>query len=1052
MYFTVEKASRYIRDLKRYIYDDRIEISRFKMCEEDVPGAFGLDFDDSAWDGFEVGSEWGRRDKTAWFRTAIDIPEHWMGRKVALYVIADSTREGGSGGSEAILFINGEAAQGLDANHREVCLLPEQIESGRLSIAIKAFSGLKDEKRVFRTAQLVRIHEATEDLFFRAYTVLQAIDTLPETDYDRQSLVRFLNEAINTIDFRKPGSEEFYASVARANELLKARLKAYKPETENKPVITAVGHSHIDVAWLWQLRHTREKCSRTFSTVNHLMKQYPQYAFVQSTPQLYEFIEQDYPEIFAEMKKNIEAGRWEVTGGMWVEADCNVPSGESLVRQFLFGTRYMKERFGVECSVLWLPDVFGYSWALPQIIKKSGLKYFMTTKISWSQYNRAEYDTFMWRGLDGTEVLTHFITAAEVAKPRFFTYNGTLTPASAKYTWEHYRQKDINSELLLAYGFGDGGGGPTKEMIETGLKMQELPRIPEVRFGKAEEFFDRLAARVHGNPRLPVVDGELYLEYHRGTYTSQARTKRNNRRGEILLHNAELFSDLASRCVGGYEYPQEEINEAWKIVLRNQFHDILPGSSIHEVYEDSEKEFSRVFESGTTLLSRSLQAVADSVALRGRKVVVFNPLCWSRGGTVRLPLTDELTGMAVADETRSPLVTRVVDCKSGRFLEIDVPSVPGLGYRAFSLVQASDVTQRTPSIAGNDGVTVNGRCAENRFFRIELNRAGQIVSLYDKEHGREVIPPGQAANVFQAFEDRPMRYDAWNIELYYKEKETVVDDLVEWEVESHTPEQAVIRFLWKLLDSTIEQRMVVRRDSRRIDFRTRVDWREHSILLKVAFPVDVRAARATYEIQFGNVERPTHWNTSWDYARFETVGHKWADLSERGYGVSLLNDCKYGYDIKNNVMRLTLIKSGVEPDPMADQGEHLFTYSIYPHAGDWFEGETVQQAYDLNFELLAAVSDGPGGGLPAEGALATVEAGSTILETVKKAEDDDSTVLRFYEYGNRRDSVEVEFPYPVKAIEECDLMEKPIQTVGFSRSKLSFRIKPYEIKTFRVWF
>ncbi|MGB4218079.1 MAG: alpha-mannosidase, partial [Firmicutes bacterium] len=384
--------------------------------------------------------------------------------------------------------------------------------------------------------------------------------------------------------------------------------------------------------------------------------------------------------------------------------------------------------------------------------------------------------------------------------------------------------------------------------------------------------------------------------------------------------------------------------------------------------------------------------------------------------------------------------------------EIDVPSVPGLGYRAFSLVQASDVTQRTPSIAGNDGVTVNGRCVENRFFRIELNRAGQIVSLYDKEHGREVIPPGQAANVFQAFEDRPMRYDAWNIELYYQEKEIVVDDLVEWEVESHTPEQAVIRFLWKLLDSTIEQRMVVRRDSRRIDFRTRVDWREHLILLKVAFPVDVRAARATYEIQFGNVERPTHWNTSWDYARFETVGHKWADLSERGYGVSLLNDCKYGYDIKNNVMRLTLIKSGVEPDPMADQGEHLFTYSIYPHAGDWFEGETVQQAYDLNFELLAAVSDGPGGGLPAEGALATVEAGSTILETVKKAEDDDSTVLRFYEYGNRRDSVEVEFPYPVKAIEECDLMEKPIQTVGFSRSKLSFRIKPYEIKTFRVWF
>ncbi|MGB4419145.1 MAG: alpha-mannosidase [Bacillota bacterium] len=1053
MYFTVDKARRYIRDLRSYVYDDQVEIPRFKVCEEDVPQAFKPEFDDSAWSDFKIGSEWGGRDRTAWFRTTVDVPEHWVGKKIALYLIVGAGREGGLGGSEALLYVNGKAVQGLDAHHREACLLPEHIESGRLSIAIKAFSGLQDEKRVFRTARLVRIHEDAEDFFFRASTVLMAIETLPESDYDRQNLVRFLNEAINTLDFRKPGSEQFYSSVARANDLLKARLLAYKPASENKPIITAVGHSHIDVAWLWQLKHTREKCSRTFSTVNHLMKQYPEYVFLQSTPQLYEYIEEDYPEIFAEIKKNIEAGRWEVTGGMWVEADCNVPSGESLVRQFLFGTRYMKERFGVECTVLWLPDVFGYSWALPQIIKKSGLKYFMTTKISWSQYNRSEYDTFMWRGLDGTEVLTHFITTTEGETPRFFTYNGKLTPASAKYIWEHYRQKDINSELLLAYGWGDGGGGPTKEMIETGLRMQELPRVPEVHFGKAEDYFDRLAATVQGNPKLPVVDGELYLEYHRGTYTSQARTKRNNRKSEILLHNAELFNSLAFRCLDGYEYPQKEINESWKIVLRNQFHDILPGSSIHEVYIDSEKEFAQVFESGTAQLQRSLQALADSVSLKGRRIVVFNPLSWSRGGAVRVPWADEFSKMAVVDESGSRLITRVVDGKCGKFLEIDVPSVPGLGYRTFPLVAASDAVEPLASPEHeSDRVTVGDRCVENRFFRIEFNRFGQIVSIYDKELNREVIPPGQAANVFQAFEDRPMQFDAWDIDLYYQEKETVVKDLVGWEVEECSPEQAVILFKWKFLDSTIEQRMVVRRDSRRIDFRTKVDWREHSILLKVAFPVDVRATKATYEIQFGNVERPTHWNTSWDYAKFETVGHKWADLSERDYGVSLLNDCKYGYDIKNNVMRLTLIKSGIEPDPMADQGEHLFTYSIYPHAGDWFEGETAKQGYELNYELLAALADGPGGGLPTQGAFATVNAASTVLETVKKSEDDDSTVLRFYEYGNCRDDVVVEFPRRVKEAVECNLMEKPVEKAELSGDRLTFQIKPYEIKTFKVKF
>ena len=1117
MYFTLDKAARYIHDLRRYIYEDRKPIRWFKMLQQDLPGAQEPDFDDSSWTDFEVGSLWGGRDETAWFRAAVEIPENWKNCKLALHLIVGAGQEGGLHGSEALLYVNGEIVQGLDENHREVCLKKDWISSGRLAIAIKAFSGLQPEKRVFRAASLVCIDEDVEDFFFRADTVLQAVKIMKEGSYGRERLTAFLNQALNVLDFRKPGSSQFHDSVARANDLLREQLEAYKPCEENKPVITAVGHSHIDVAWLWQLKHTREKCSRTFSTVNHLMTQYPEYIFLQSTPQLYEYVKQDYPELYDRILENIKAGKWEVTGGMWVEADCNIPSGESLVRQFLFGTRYMRDELGAECSILWLPDVFGYSWALPQIIAKCGLKYFMTTKISWSQYNRSTYDTFRWRGLDGTEVLTHFITTTEGPTPRFYTYNGMLSPASAYYSWDHYQQKDINDELLLAYGWGDGGGGPTKEMIETGRRMQELPGVPQIRFGKAEEFFDRLAARVKGNPKLPVVDGELYLEYHRGTYTSQARTKKNNRMSEILLHNVELYSCLAQQCIDGYEYPQRQINDNWKIVLRNQFHDILAGSSIHEVYEDADREYAQVLESGKTHLDQALYALVSNVLPGSRRVVVFNPLSWQRGGVVRIPWTDELSGMDVVGDDGSALPACVLEDSSGKYLQVEVSGVPSLGFKAFAVVpktqaapaakdsgvtdscvedsRSGDVctadcctsdscaencsTQNSRTEKG--GVLVDGRVIETLFYRIELNAKGQIVSLYDKDAKREVIARGQAANVLQAFEDRPMSFDAWDIDLYYQEKQFPVDELMEFHVEQPVPDQAVVRLKWRFLDSTIEQRMVVYANRRRIDFKTNVDWHEHQVLLKVAFPVDIRATKATYEIQYGSVERPTHWNTSWDYAKFESVAHKWADLSEQDYGVSLLNDCKYGYDIKDNVMRLTLIKSGIEPDPEADQGDHSFTYSIYPHKGNWFSGGTTREAYELNYELLGVYVEGqgkprslqvqPGGAqgkpggrqgqpgglpgqlgrsLPSEGSLARVDAGSTILDTVKKAEDDSDLVLRFYEFGNRRDSVTVEFAREVGEAFLCDLMERPIERIECAGNRVSFMMKPFEIKTLKI--
>ena len=1046
MYFTTQKADRYINDLKRSIFEEVRKIENLKHVPYDVEGAHVADFDDSGWEDFTVGSLWGGKDQTHWFRCEVEIPAEWKDDKVALFFTPSSGQYGGLSGSETLAYIDGAAAQGLDVNHHEIHVLPEWKDRGKIQVALKAFSGLQDVQRRFAAASLVKINVAAEDFYFRTLAMQETIKVLPEGDFDRENLVTFLNDALNAVDFRKPGTPAFYQSIEEANNSLRQRLSDYQSKSGHRPAITAVGHSHIDVAWLWQLKHTREKSSRTFSTVNHLMKQYPEYQFIQSQPQLYDYIKEDYPAIYEEIKENIKAGKWEVTGGMWVESDCNVPSGESLVRQFLFGTRFMKEEFDVECSVLWLPDVFGYSWALPQILDKSGMKYFMTTKISWSQYNRPTYDTFMWRGLDGTEILTHFITATESEKPRYYTYNGILNPATAQRSWEHYQQKEINDELLIAYGWGDGGGGPTKEMIEMGRRMQELPGIPKIEFGKVEPYFERLGARVKGERRLPVVDGELYLEYHRGTYTSQGKIKRDNRKGEVILHDVEFLHSLAQAKLQEHSYPQDEINENWKILLRNQFHDILPGSSITEVYEDAAEEFVQLFASAEKHEQDALQLLADAVDLDGQKLVVFNSLSWDRGGVVTLPWSKELEGMGFWTAAGERLPSKIVDCFGKKQLEIRVPEIPALGYQTFVVREADAGETQAPL----GEVTISGRVIDSPYYKITFNEKGQITSLYDKGAEREVVPAGSLANELQAFEDRPMNFDCWDIDLYYQEKQYPVDELTKWEVLEDGPDRVVLGLEWKFLDSTIRQRVSVSAYSRAIDFATEADWNEHSILLKAAFPVAVRNTKATYEIQFGNVERPTHYNTSWDWAKFETVAQKWVDLSERDYGVSLLNDCKYGHDIKDNVIRLTLLKSGIDPDPVADQGHHEFTYSLLPHQGDWYEGGTTQAAHELNYPLRGIISSVSHGGLEPKGQLLQVEGESTILDTVKKAEDGSELVLRFYEFGNRRDTVTVTFPHGLQAVRECNLMEQEDTDVEFESDRFTFTLNPYEIRTFKI--
>lgn len=1031
------KVARRIEEFPRFVYEETRPITGWQIA-------------DAAWDErevpaqgtketvpFTIGDRWGGPDTWKWFFAKTEVPQEWVGKKVGLYLHFGRRGEWEATASEALLYVNGKPLAGLDANHQEVVLPAELVKAGTLDLAIKAFTGLNGRNGVFQKAEVVLINPVAEEFYYLLRNAARALTVIEKDTPVYIQVSGLIEEALNLIDYRKPKSAQFYASVNEALTALKNGLDAM-PTDPNRPVVVGTGHSHIDVAWLWRLLHTREKCSRTFSTAIHLMNQYPEFVFIQSQAQLYEYVKNDYPEIYEKIKEKVKAGQWEVNGGMWVEADCNVTSGESLVRQFLFGNRFFQKELGVKSNVLWLPDVFGYSWSLPQIIKKSGLDYFMTIKISWSQYNRFPYDTFRWRGIDGTEVLTHFITTKNNPADRAYTYNGFTDSDITASAWNNYQQKDINNLLLSAYGYGDGGGGVTKDMLENGRAMQHLHFMPEWRPAKAGEFFDELSSRVGDNPKLPTWHGELYLEYHRGTYTSQAQQKRQNRKSEILMHNAELFAAMAHAMVDDYAYPQDKINDAWKLILTNQFHDIIPGSSIHEVYVDSQEQYKEIKALGSSVLEEAKAALVANMDVKKGEIVVFNPLSWDRSDLVTVDWDDAFAGAAVVDDAGNRSNVQKTSIGGADKAVFWVDKVPASGYKALRLEKAVETTA---------AMQVSTTGMENDFFKLEFDNLGRLSRVYDKKNGREVLAPGAVGNVFTAFEDKPVDWDAWDVDVFYQDKPYPVEDFVGAEVVENGSERAAVKLTWKFMDSTISQRVVLYRNIPRIDFETDVDWHEHQTLLKVAFPVNVYATKATYEIQFGNVERPTHWNTSWDMARFEVVGHKWADLSQRDYGVSLLNDCKYGHDIKDNVMRLTLIKSGIHPDPEADQGHHTFTYSLYPHAGSWFEGGTVQQAYSLNNPLLAGVAQADGSGkLAREYSLLEATGAGVVLETVKKAEDSDDLILRFYEYGGGNAKAVVKPNLPVDGLSETNLME---EVVADSIGDVAC-LTPFEIKTVKA--
>ena len=991
------------------------------------------------WKPFTVPGLWGGFDQTTWFQLRWKVPKDLDGRCIAALVRPQG---------ESLVYINGVPKQGLDAA-RDCVLLTSRARAGdTFELLLESVPSVRfDQTRLFEYADVAVMHPTVWDAYWDFQVVLDVWDALPRNYAPAQRLLELLNRAVKTVDLNcgedgsvhisqpwsgavHPDSRMYEASLKEARAILREGLREFRAGAGTGR-LTLTGHSHIDTAWLWPIRETQRKCGRTFSTVLSLMERYPEYHFSCSQPAQYEFVKTHYPELYRRIKRRVREGRWEPNGCFWVEPDLNIPSGESLVRQAVYGNRFFRKEFGVHSRIAWVPDTFGYCWGLPQILKKAQVDFMATAKLDWNQYTEFPYSLFQWEGTDGSRVVA--------VRPR--EYNGNITPKKVIEQWARYKQKDRTEEFLFPFGYGDGGGGPTAEMIENGRRLKDIIGIPRSEFGTMTGCFDRIVRQCPPDA-LPVWNGELYFELHRGCQTSQARNKRNNRRAEFLMRDAEFLSAWAH--LYGCRYPQAELYACWKQLLTCQFHDILPGTSITEVYRWTDQQYAELFNTAAAIRDKAMQYLAAQINVPegGTPILVFNTLSWARSGVVEFKGRLPRSAFSVLDPDGRAVCIQKVDDATVLFR---VEDVPPMGYAVYRIVREAAAVEVSPQ------VTADARFLENDRLRVELDASGTIARILDKAASREVLPKGKQANVLQFFEDRPHDWEAWEIDYNFEEKMRTLDGPESVEVLENGPLRAVVRLVFDTGKSRLTQDVVLTAGASRADFATVVDWHEKRTLLKAAFPVDVRSSYAAFEIQFGAIERPTHRNRDFDAAQFEAPAQKWADLSEGDYGVSLLNDCKYGYDVKDNTLRLSLLRAPADPDPRADEGEHRFVYSLYPHTQDWRNG-AVREAFDLNVPLIVFKGTQSDGSLEPEGSFVALDADHVILDTVKRAEDSNETIMRLYEAHGQRGPVTLGFGQTPKRVVECDLMEENDRSVRLSGDSIRFFITPYELRTFKVTF
>lgn len=992
-----------------------LTLSAWYVDGEPVPVADALRAD---YEPFTLGATWGGPWATTWLRAVAEIPEAWAGRRVeAVFDLGFDLTKGPGGQAEGLVHdADGAPLQGLHPYSRSVLLADSATGGDRVDLLIElaanppivASAGLHihhGSPETAGTEHIYRLEQAEiavrEDDVWHLVHDIEVLDELmhelPVGSSRRHEILHALRRAADAV---VPGDVAGTAAEARGR--LADVLS--RPAHASAHTLAAVGHAHIDSAWLWPVRETVRKCARTFTNMTTLAREYPELVFACSSAQQYAWMKEQRPEIFARMKQAAAEGNWAPVGGMWVEADGNLPGGEALARQLVHGRRFFAEEFGVEQRGVWLPDSFGYTAAYPQLAKLAGAEWFLTQKLSWNETNKLPHHTFDWEGIDGTRIFTHF--------PPVDSYNASLTAGELAHAESNFADKGVATRSLVPFGYGDGGGGPTRSMLEKARRLRDLEGSPRLVVEAPDTFFASARAE---RDQLPVWRGELYLENHRGTYTSQARTKRGNRRGEALLREAELWAATAAVRAGAH-YPYERLESLWRRVLLNQFHDILPGSSIAWVHRQAEREYGEIHGELETLIADAAGRLPGGPALLNagpyarREVAVVADAGFegsqrlSDGRTAVLADVGPLASGGTADAPRQPVTARAQD---------------------------------------------GGYVIDNGELTVVVDRRGLLTSVYDHTARRESIAPGAAGNLLQLHPDDPNLWSAWNIDSYYRDTVRDLDEAESVTLVDEGPLLASVRVERAHGDSRFVQHIEVSAESRQVTVRNDIDWQERDTVLKAAWPLDVHAERESAEIQFGHVQRPTHENTSWDAARFELWAHRWVHVGERHWGAALLNDSTYGHDVRRDTredggttttLRLSLLRSPHSPDPEADRGRHRFSYALLAGAGI---EEAIAGGYALNLPLRPATARAD--------ALVTIDTTDVVVESVKLADDrSGDVVVRLYEACGGAVSARLSAGFPLAAAHDCDLLEQPEREAVHASGEVDLRFRPFQIRTLRL--
>jgi alpha-mannosidase len=979
------------------------------------------------WEPIATGANWGAHGPSAEFRCTVTVPPELDGEEVMLRLYV---------GGDSLLYVDEVPWHGMDPFRHDLFLFDRAVAGTTVRLRAETYAHYhaprKDHQQSFALAELAAVDREVWDAYYDLWCAAKLLHVKELDPRLRGYVEHHLWEALKLVPVQVDDEAACRAAIAMA----RARIRSAVYDTDRfkgHGRQHLVGHSHLDVVFMWRHAEYLRKVGRTHATMLRLMEHYPEFCFSQSQAKIYADLKRCHPEIYAQVKRRITEGRWEPIGAFWVEPDCNLVSGESFVRQILHGQRFFQAEFGRRSRTCWQPDVFGISWGLAQILARAGIEYVMTAKmIAWNDTNPWTRHTFWWEGMDGSRVLG-------IIPPGHFI--GTVDPDMMDAQWRAFSDRETIGETLHVFGWGDGGGGVDIEMLESAKRYRDFPGLVPTGCITAEAAFDRIKAKALAVPDLPVHRDELYLEAHRGAVTTKGRLKRLNRRAELLFREAEMLAAFA--WAAGAPYPSELLDAGWTGVLDAQFHDAVPGTHIPPVYQDLQRDYARVFALGEEVRGAALTRLAGPATPNGAALAVFNSLPGLRDEVLVLPeegLDDRLLARdgAVLPQQRTVTLAGVpVRLVAGA-------EVPGCGWRVLDLVPRGGVP------AGPTGLTVGDGRLENEHLRVQLNDAGELLSVHDKDLDREMLAAGRRGNVLQLFEDRPGKYDAWDIVASYREHPLPTGGGGRLTVDERGPVRVSLRLERPVAGSILRQRISLAAGDRALVFETEIDWRERQRLLKVAFPVAVNADRATYDIAFGSIERSNRANDPYQAARFEVNAHQWMDLSQQDAGVSLLNDGKYGCDVAADVMRLTLLKAAINPDPQADAEVHHFTYALLPHAGDWRIGRTRHRAACLNQEVTGRIVAAADARRLDHRRLLDPGTEHLGVEAVKRSEDGRDLIVRLVERHNARIRTVLVTPLPVVTAWRCNLMEEPESELPVIAAGIELDIRPCEIVTLRL--